>query len=369
MHQTQAALDRVRHALETQFVADALAMPVHWYYRIADILQAFPGGVQQFEAPPAFHPSSIMSLHSTQSGGRRKATEQSAPVVGALILKDKAAFWDKANVHYHQGMKAGDNTLNAHCVRVLLRTLAANGGHYDADRFLAAYIQLMTAEPAAHPDTYAESYHRGFFANLQRGLPPDQCAMVTHDTPSVGGLVTVAALVFAEGLRGTAEADIRDLCRRHVSLTHPDDTLLAVCDRYVSLLYTLMTGAVNDTAFEALLVQAGKGVCGIDLAALVAKQLPDQQVVGGLYSPACYITDAWPVVLYLAYKYHREPWQALQVNTNLGGDNVHRGMVLGAVLGLRSGAAAARGFSRLAATEALREEIDALLSAASAPTQ
>lgn len=367
MPQTQALVDRIRHALQTQFVADALAMPVHWYYRVSDIYQAFPGGVQQFEAPPDFHPSSIMSLHSTQSGGRRKPGEQAAPVVGSLILKDKAAFWGKANVHYHQGMQAGENTLNAHCARVLMRTLAADGGHYDAERFLAGYIDLMTAEPAAHPDTYAESYHRGFFANLQRGLPPARCAMVTHDTPSVGGLVTVATLVFAEVLRGTSEADIRALCRQHVSLTHPDDTLLAVCDSYVSLLCALLAGA-SEAEFETLLVQAGKGACGLDVAGLVAKQLPDQQVVGQLYSPACYISDAWPVILYLTYKYHRDPWQALLVNTNLGGDNVHRGMVLGAILGLRSGAAAARGFNRLAAADVLGEEIDALISAASAPT-
>ena len=36
-------------------------------------------------------------------------------------------------------------------------------------------------------------------------------------------------------------------------------------------------------------------------------------------------------------KYHDQPEQGLIVNTNLGGDNVHRGAVLGALLGAADG--------------------------------
>ncbi len=57
-------------ALKNMFVADALAMPVHWFYNPADIEQSFPGGITRFEAAPDLHPSSIMSLHSTNAGGR-----------------------------------------------------------------------------------------------------------------------------------------------------------------------------------------------------------------------------------------------------------------------------------------------------------
>jgi hypothetical protein len=68
-HYSSQAL-RVVNALKTQFIADALAMPVHWFYEPLDIELAFPGGIQQFEAAPKFHPSSIMSLHSKRKGGR-----------------------------------------------------------------------------------------------------------------------------------------------------------------------------------------------------------------------------------------------------------------------------------------------------------
>jgi len=63
---------RARSALQNLFIADALAMPVHWFYNVNDIQKAFPGGVDRFEAAPALHPSSIMPLHSTRHGGRGK---------------------------------------------------------------------------------------------------------------------------------------------------------------------------------------------------------------------------------------------------------------------------------------------------------
>jgi ADP-ribosylglycohydrolase len=42
-------------------------------------------------------------------------------------------------------------------------------------------------------------------------------------------------------------------------------------------------------------------------------------------------------VLYLALKYANDPEKALVSNTNLGGDNVYRGAVLGALLGAQNG--------------------------------
>jgi ADP-ribosylglycohydrolase len=65
----------------------------------------------------------------------------------------------------------------------------------------------------------------------------------------------------------------------------------------------------------------------------------------------------------LAYKYHDDPWQALRVNTNLGGDNVHRGIVLGTILGIQTGSVAANWFTQLTDHEVIAQEIDVLLAA------
>jgi ADP-ribosylglycohydrolase len=354
---------RANAALQNLFVADALAMPVHWYYSLRDIEKAFPGGVKQLEPAPQFHPSSIMSLHSTSSGGRRagNAGSRQPEVVGEVILKGRQQYWNKPNTHYHQGMSAGENTLNAHCARVLMRCLARTGGQYDPAAFLSDYIDFMCADVAQHYDTYAESYHRGFFANLQRGLPPERCAALTHDTPSIGGLVTVAPLVLAGRIRDIALDTLRADVQTHVQLTHPDALLLRIADDYTQLLNTLLhttdnsdvAGIIADTALRSM---------RLDLPGLMLKKRDDREVIGQLYSSACYIDGAWPGILYLLYKYHDQPEAALIANTNLGGDNVHRGAVLGVLLGLIHGHTIVPWYNALTAKQQIDQEIAQLLN-------
>jgi ADP-ribosylglycohydrolase len=356
------AQQRATTALRTLFVGDSLAMPVHWYYNPLDIDNAFPGGVTKFEAAPAFHPSSIMPLHSTSMGGRGTQNDaaQTRQIIGDVILKGRRNFWGQANQHYHCGMRAGENTLNAHCARVLMRSIVDTAQHYESARWLEDYIAFMTANPPLHPDTYAESYHRGFFANLEAGKPPSQCAALTHDTPSVGGLVSIAALVFAERLQGTSLEQVQTLALKHLMLTHPDNSLARVCDSYVTLLDALLFRDPCDSA-ETILLDVGRRA-GIDLAALVAKGRGDRDIVGRMYSSACYISDSWPSVLYFAYKYRGQTRAGLIANTNVGGDNVHRGSVLGVILGLLQESDEVEEFEALQEAREVAREIDALLA-------
>ena len=69
------------------------------------------------------------------------------------------------------------------------------------------------------------------------------------------------------------------------------------------------------------------------------RKLPDDEVVGRRLSTACYVEDALPAVIYLAWKYAHDPEQGLIVNTHLGGDNAHRGALLGAFFGAEGGVA------------------------------
>jgi ADP-ribosylglycohydrolase len=360
MSQTIAPRQRVNAALKSLFVADALAMPVHWYYNPMDIFRQFRGGVTGFEAAPEFHPSSIMSLHSTQKGGRgtHATNEERREVVGDVILKGRRQYWDKPNQHYHHGMPAGENTLNAYCARAVLKVLRNNQGRYDRDAFLAAYIELMTADPARHPDTYAESYHRGFFANLEHGKPAGECGAVTHDTASIGGLVTIAPIVFAERLSGTSLDKVKDICVDHLLLTHPDQYLAKVCKDYVGLLDELLFREEDKDAATVISAWSKRSI-SLQLSEIVPRIHSDNDVVGRMFSSACYITDSWPSVLYLAYKYCESQEAGLLSNTNLGGDNVHRGAVLGCLLGLASGTTVEELFTQLRH----RDEIDAEIAA------
>lgn len=338
-------------------------MPVHWYYNPMDILKQFSGGITKLEAAPKHHPSSIMSLHSTKQGGRNShhRKKPQPEIVGDVILKGKRQFWNQTNQHYHQGMCAGENTLNAHCARTIMRTLAANDGHYDEGLFLKAYIELMIADPALHPDTYAESYHRGFFANLSAGKPHNKCGAVTHDTASIGGLVTIAPIVISERLRGTSLDVVHTICHNHLQLTHPDEFLAKVCGDYVGLLDALLCRSEADPAKEIIASWAKRSI-GMAMPELINKVRSDNDVVGRLFSSACYISDSWPSVLYLAYKYADKTEAGLLANANLGGDNVHRGTVLGAILGLANGHSPIELYERLQDKDSIETEIVALLN-------
>ncbi len=108
------------------------------------------------------------------------------------------------------------------------------------------YLKMMITD--THPDTYAESYHREFFKNYNAGHDPMSCAGVTHDTPSIGGLVTVGPLAILELVRGTPIADVKAKCRKHLALTHPDALLSNVSDSYIDLLsFALNNENRNDT--------------------------------------------------------------------------------------------------------------------------
>ena len=328
---------RARAALINLYVGDALSMPVHWFYNPGDIIRAFPPhGIQGMQAAPLHHPSSIMALHSTTGGGRtKKPAREETEVVGKIILKGKRQWWGLANGHYHQGMQAGENTLNACLARRLMNSVS-DSADYDVNKWVQEYIDFMTADPAQHPDTYAESCHRGFFANLQSGQMPLLCGAVTHDTPSMGALVSVAPLALAL-LPNYSLQHIQSRCREHVWLTHPDEGLMAVVDSYVALLVALL---IRDESAPCLdiLEQAARVIPGTSLVKLMSNKKGDAHVVGRTYSLACYISDSWPSVCYLAAKYQDDARKAMLTNTNLGGENAHRGSVLGTIVGLTSAA-------------------------------
>jgi ADP-ribosylglycohydrolase len=340
------------------FVGDALAMPVHWYYDVAALQRDF-GTIRDYQAPKDFHPNSILSLASTARAGRGS---QEGEVVGGVILKGKKPYWGRPNTHYHRGMQPGDNTLNLLCVRVLIRAMNA-AGRYDPAVFLRDYVAFMTA-PDSHNDTYAESYHRDFFANYTRGLPPERCAGAEgHDTASIGGLVALPPVIFAMlGKNDRAAVDTALLTQ--LRLTHRSPKL----ERYALVLGELLVRLIQDAATRLRPLACSLAERLGFLAAVIEQvergQRSDLAVIGGLLSPACYIDQSFPAVLYLAARHADDFEAALIANTNVGGDNCHRGAVLGAILGaaLGYGAIPARWIDGLRARAELEAEIETFLA-------
>uniref|UniRef100_A0A0G4ID29 ADP-ribosylglycohydrolase n=1 Tax=Chromera velia CCMP2878 TaxID=1169474 RepID=A0A0G4ID29_9ALVE len=356
-------LNRARGALWGIFIGDGLGMPVHWYYNPNDIVTDF-GSIEKYEAPKKRHPSSIMSLSNTGGGGRGG---QSGRIIGDVINHGKHVYWGDRNTHYHQGMQAGENTLNAQCARVAMRSIVSRGG-FDPSGFLQDYAKFMTT-PGTHNDTYAETYHRMFFANFIKGVPLERCADNDgHNTDSAGGLVTLpvasvhSALMAMNMQKSQAEVTkiAEERTARLLLCTHRSDRLAAFARVYGGMLANLVAGA--DLRSEIEKAAASVGWAG-GPQKLLQGGYRDEQVVGRMLSPACYIGDSFKIVLFLAYKYAGRPRDAMVANVNLGGENVHRGAALGALLGAAHGICGwpSEWVSDLFSAQDIKKEVDSLV--------
>ncbi len=306
---------RSQGAIYGLFIGDALAMPVHWYYD-RRALQRDYGLVKDYLSPKNPHPDSILWRSSYNPINKK-----------GEILHDQAQYWGQRGIHYHQFLKAGENTLNLKLCALLMESLNENGG-YDADDYLDRYITYMTT-PGNHLDTYVEEYHRHFFTKYAQGVPPRKCGI---QEKHIGGLIGVVPIVVF--YRDNPEK-ARKAASEHLALTHLGIKMEAAA----SLLTDILLEVLHGVPLKNVLVGAIREQQSpfSDHPFLKWLDESDERVVGGRFSTACYVEESVPSVLYLALKYHDDPEGGLIANTNLGGDNAYRGAVLGALLGASNG--------------------------------
>ena len=300
------------NALRGALVADAVAMPVHWYYD-RDKLDRDYGPITGYAAPKSPHADSIL-WRSSYTPLNDKGD----------ILREQAQYWGKRGIHYHQFLEAGENTLNFQ-LALALAELVRRNRDYNPERWLDEYVAFMLT-PGKHRDTYVEEYHRHFFTNLASGRKPINCGV---KDVHIGGLAMVPALVAALGPR---HPDLRRIVRVHVGLTHKDDEVLLAADALTRMLVRVAAG---DDLREAILEQGSDWISAAKLRDW--DKQPDRTVVGRMLSSACYIPDAFPAALFLAWRHAGDFKAGVTANAAVGGDNCHRGAVVGALLGAGGG--------------------------------
>jgi ADP-ribosyl-[dinitrogen reductase] hydrolase len=312
---TNSVHDRSHGTLQGLCIGDALAMPVHWYYNRQALNEDY-GLVTDYLTPRNPHPDSILWRSS-----------YGAPNSNGEILHDQAQYWGKKGIHYHQFLKAGENTLNVKIGRLLIESINETG-KYDADDFLRRYIAFMTT-PGNYRDTYIEECHRNFFANFARDIPPRKCGVAEKHIGGLIGIVPVVAFYF------TQPDKAREAALAHLALTHPGLKMATAGSLMINLLLKVLNGIPLKAAILAEIEAQNNPLLGHPFTKWLDD--PDDWVIGPRLSTACYVEDAVPAVVYLALKYHGDPENALIANTNLGGDNAARGAVLGALLGAAHG--------------------------------
>ncbi len=305
-----------RGALYGMFIGDALAMPVHWYYDTL-ALQRDYGTVTDYLPPQNPHPDSILWRSSYYP-----------PNKNGDILHDQAQFWGQKGIHYHQFLKAGENTLNLKICRELLLYL------YDAEAYHPEdWLEKMIAfllSPTSHSDTYVEEYLRVFFTNYANGRSPQKCAR--EDEKHIGGYCHMLPLLL---ILAEQPESARSTALKHLALTHGGHHMRSWGEVIADTLLTTLRGEPLDIALRQACRNSSLDIDIEQLSAL--QQYPDTTVIGHHFSSACYIEHAVPATIYLALKYVSTPEDGLIANTMCGGDNAGRGSLLGALLGAANG--------------------------------
>jgi len=293
-------------------VADAVAMPVHWYYDRAALDRDY-GEINGYLAPKNPHADSILWR-----------SQFIPPNAKAEILHNQARYWGQRSVHYHQFLKAGENTINYRLSVELYRKIIFDGA-YVPEHWPERYIELML-DPDFHNDTYLEEYHRAFFLNYAAGRKPQQCGI---DDNHIGGLSQIPALLAGlDALGEMKEADALEAVRAHVALTHKNRSVIETAETLTRQIFQIRDGA---SLHDATRKVAGSliGARRLD----VWSRREDRDVIGNEVSPACYLPDSFVAALFLAWKYSDDFSAGVCANAMAGGDSCHRGAVTGALLG------------------------------------
>ncbi len=370
---------KIEKALWGLFISDSVCMPAHWYYSLESLKEEF-GVIDGYNDAPHPHPESFMV------GNPYSPDVQSANKLGRPydILHENIRFYEttysnfsihpdthsgehgnlmpklEERYHYHHGLKAGENTLGANLVRVLMRSVIKNNG-YEQKSFLDDFVEYMTAQDK-NKDPYLEIYIRDWFENYSKGLPPELCANSQREKWSIsshGGIIR--PLVLALTSNSTYEAVGESIT--HQQLTHRSQGVSSAIGLLVPFLRTLIgedepLRILNEYTKKLPLIK----IHGEELTKMyhdfegpgnipkeqmwkihtefsdeyldeILPNATDDSMITKRFATACYPEHGVPLIMYFLYKNHFDFTSSLFDNANAGGDNVHRGMILGLLSG------------------------------------
>lgn len=377
---------RIRNALWGLFIGDSLAMPVHWYYDRKNIDRDFDGGVTGYESPRHPHPESFMVGMSYQPEvSKAKALSRPYDILhehvrfyqtsySKLEIKRTQREGQHGNAvpdleeryHYHHGLSAGENTLGAQLVRVLLRSVVEREA-YDPEHFITRFVEHL-ATPGSNRDPYLEIYLRRWFEAYTRGADIYAAADHQRRTWSIGSQGGMIRPLVLSLLLPENSAMATGVALEHQNLTHRSENVSAGVASLIVFLHSLIRGGekrrlLRELAkrtyppkisgrdlFSAYKAHKGPGNIPkeimwryhteladepIDLDELLSDE-NDRSVAPERFATACYPEHGLPLMVYLLGRYRFDPTQTLIASANMGGDNVHRGMILGLLAGAAS---------------------------------
>jgi len=245
--------DRINGALFGLLIGDALAMPTHWFYGGDRQVAATYGRIKGFVAPVDHLRGSIMSKSNTGGAGRGGFN---GDVIGNVIFHGKKEFWKPgADYHYHQGMSAGDNTLEGLLTRRVIN-VTSELGQFDRSAIQQDYIQFMTT-PGKHNDTYCGTCHRMFFAKFAAGHPADECPdNDQHNVDTADSIVTSVPVALTASDDETAISQVKTT----VGITRNSPQ----SEQFAALFASTLRSVIRGTTVREAVTSAGRA-SGVDV--------------------------------------------------------------------------------------------------------
>jgi len=269
--------DNARAMVLASFIADSLALGVHWIYDASKIANEH-GRVETFIKPKedSYHPT-----------------------------KDKGEF-----THY------GDQQL------VLLESVAVKNG-FDLNDFSDRWQRLFQDY-----NGYFDAATKGTLRNFSKGNSPQYSGSPSDD---LAGASRIAPLVLCypndlEELVETAKVQTR--------MTHRDPLTVRCAEFFARVAWkslrgtppaTAVTEVAQETFSDTIIAEwVGEGLDSITMDSVSAI------ASFGLF---CYTPEAFPGVIHLIAKYENDLREGLIQAVMAGGDNAARSMVVGMILG------------------------------------
>ena len=332
-----ALLYRIEGMIWGLLCADALAMPVHFYYDLEKLKEDY-GEVTGYVDPKEKHHMDMLYI-----------TETSKEIVGKVIGKDTEQHWGVKNNHVHVSLKAGENTLDANLFRTAIRLVNRRKYYldesYDPESYLRDYVDFMT-KGGKNKDTYIADFHREFFKNYNQQKPIFECGAQSNQNNDISaGFFTVPAIVFStllDELKSKQFSRVSDFeftseliqkaiqrVLRHLSFLHRSERMRRYAQIYTETVIAVLLGLDLRKAIEQIVTPQ----LDIDFKGIYEKGIDDEEVFAKVFKNDGFIENSMPAGLYLAYKYANEYLLGAKANANLGGDNVGRAVFVGVLVG------------------------------------
>jgi len=323
---------RASGAIMGAFIGDALALGPHWYYDLLEMRRDYGEWVTTYTDPKP---------------GR-----------------------------YHSGCKAGQLSQSGIILKLMIKSLIANGNYDEADfcrRMDEELLPFLDGKPMNGPGGYtSQSIREVWRRRVEQRLPWGQTGGHADDTEAIERTIALAVRYAFQ------PAELANTVSNNTRLTQIDDTVISMTVAYAAVLGMLVQGHALDVTLSGKLmklVKSGKlpfhAVTFDDLqpprlgdpdppragrfaspdALLTPSYMaqaaadPDIRIepawkVSIVYGMPCAIYHQLPAAYYLAARFREDFESAVLHAVNGGGQNQARAILTGALVGAQVGLSA-----------------------------